>query len=161
MDIFRTLGSGSLSVTAMLDFSGKANTSIHGLGEDDTAKICPARNRVFCCDCYPMQDISHRISRITIWDITLTSQPHHSVYRQRSSPPAPYMPTPPPPQQTRNVNQCWVNVEPTSNQYWFNVLFLLGALQRQTAVTAYFSSKQLLLFAFARLDLPPLLHVYY
>ena len=37
MDIFRTLGSGSLSVTAMLDFSGKANTSIHGLGEDDTA----------------------------------------------------------------------------------------------------------------------------
>ena len=38
MDIFRTLGSESLSVTAMLDFSGKANTSIHGLGEDDTAK---------------------------------------------------------------------------------------------------------------------------
>ena len=38
MDIFRTLGSGSLSVTAMLDFSGKANTSIHGLGQDDTAK---------------------------------------------------------------------------------------------------------------------------
>ena len=37
MDIFQTLGSGSLSVTAMLDFSGKANTSIHGLGEDDTA----------------------------------------------------------------------------------------------------------------------------
>ena len=34
----RTLGSGSLSVTAMLDFSGMANTSIHGLGEDDTAK---------------------------------------------------------------------------------------------------------------------------
>ena len=37
MDIFRTLWSGSLSVAAMLDFSGKANTSIHGLGEDDTA----------------------------------------------------------------------------------------------------------------------------
>ena len=37
MNIFRTLGTGSLSVTAMLDFSGKANTSIHGLGEDDTA----------------------------------------------------------------------------------------------------------------------------
>ena len=37
MEIFRTLGSGSLLVTAMLDFSGKANTSIHGLGEDDTA----------------------------------------------------------------------------------------------------------------------------
>ena len=37
MDIFRTLGSGSLSVTAMLEFSGKAKTSIHGLGEDDTA----------------------------------------------------------------------------------------------------------------------------
>ena len=36
MDIFRTLGSGSLSVTAMLDFSGKENTSIYGLGEDDT-----------------------------------------------------------------------------------------------------------------------------
>ena len=32
--IFRTLGSGSLSVTVMLDFSGKANTSIHGLGQD-------------------------------------------------------------------------------------------------------------------------------
>ena len=40
MDIFHTLGSGSLSVTAMLDFSGKANTSIHGLGEDDTATPC-------------------------------------------------------------------------------------------------------------------------
>ena len=38
MDIFRTLGSRSLSVNAMLNFSGKANTSIHGLGEDDTAK---------------------------------------------------------------------------------------------------------------------------
>ena len=37
IDIFWTLGSGSLSVTAMLDFSGKADTSIHGLGEDDTA----------------------------------------------------------------------------------------------------------------------------
>ena len=31
MDIFLTLWSGSLSVTAMLDFSGKANTSINGL----------------------------------------------------------------------------------------------------------------------------------
>ena len=41
MDIFRTLGSGSLSVTAMLDFSGKANASIHGLGGDDTANIYP------------------------------------------------------------------------------------------------------------------------
>ena len=71
MDIFCTLGSGSLSVTAMLDFSGKARetrrglspawqastvhrrpqekpgasrsmyvcTSIHCLGEDDTAKV--------------------------------------------------------------------------------------------------------------------------
>ena len=38
MDILRTLGSGLLSVTAMLDFSGKANTSIHGLGGDDTAR---------------------------------------------------------------------------------------------------------------------------
>ena len=38
MDIFRTLGSWSLSVTAMLNFSGKANTSIHGLWEDDTAR---------------------------------------------------------------------------------------------------------------------------
>ena len=39
MDIFRTLGSVSLSVTTMLDFSGKANTSIH-----DTAMLrrhCP------------------------------------------------------------------------------------------------------------------------
>ena len=38
MDIFWTFGSGSLSVTTMLNFSGEANTSIHGLGEDDTAK---------------------------------------------------------------------------------------------------------------------------
>ena len=37
MDIVRTLGSRSLSVNAMLNFSGKANTSIHGLGEDDTS----------------------------------------------------------------------------------------------------------------------------
>ena len=36
MDIFRTLRSGSLSVTAMLDFSGEADTTlIHDLGEDD------------------------------------------------------------------------------------------------------------------------------
>ena len=27
----------------MLDFSGKANTSIHGLGEDDTARRAPAQ----------------------------------------------------------------------------------------------------------------------
>ena len=37
MDIFRTVGSGSLSVTAMLNFLGTANTLIHGLGEDATA----------------------------------------------------------------------------------------------------------------------------
>ena len=37
MDIFRTLESGTLSITAMSDFSGKANTSIHGFEEDDTA----------------------------------------------------------------------------------------------------------------------------
>ena len=37
MNIFQTPGSGSLSVTAMLDFSGKANSPIHGLGEDDLA----------------------------------------------------------------------------------------------------------------------------
>ena len=53
MDIFRTLGSGSLSVTATLHFSGKANISIHGLGEDDTASACsgacvPAV-RVYAC----------------------------------------------------------------------------------------------------------------
>ena len=36
---FSDLGSRSLSVTTMLDFSGKANTSIHGLGEDDTATL--------------------------------------------------------------------------------------------------------------------------
>ena len=44
--IFRTLaglGSGPLSVTAMLDFSGKANTSIRGLGEDDTATQSPVQ----------------------------------------------------------------------------------------------------------------------
>ena len=40
MDILLTLGSRSLSVTVILNFSGKhgrANTSIQGLGEDDTA----------------------------------------------------------------------------------------------------------------------------
>ena len=37
MDVFRTLGSRSLSITAMLYFSGKANTSINDLGGDDTA----------------------------------------------------------------------------------------------------------------------------
>ena len=42
MDIFRTLGSGTLSVTAMLDFSGKTNTSIQGLREDETATISAA-----------------------------------------------------------------------------------------------------------------------
>ena len=41
--MFRTLGSRSLSVTTMLNFSGKANTSIHGLKEDDTARLDP------CC----------------------------------------------------------------------------------------------------------------
>ena len=35
---FLDLGVGLLSVTASLDFSGKANTSIRGLGEDDTAR---------------------------------------------------------------------------------------------------------------------------
>ena len=35
---FRTLGSRSFSVTTMLIFSGRANASIHALGEDDTAK---------------------------------------------------------------------------------------------------------------------------
>ena len=41
MDIFQTLGSGLLSVTTMLDFSGRANTSMHGVREDDTAnRIC-------------------------------------------------------------------------------------------------------------------------
>ena len=35
--LIKSYASGSVSVTAMLDFSGKANTSIHGLGEDDTA----------------------------------------------------------------------------------------------------------------------------
>ena len=35
---FSDLGVGSLSVTAMLYFSGKANTSIHGLREDVTAR---------------------------------------------------------------------------------------------------------------------------
>ena len=39
MDIFRTLGSISLSVTPMLNFSGKANTSIHGVGADETATL--------------------------------------------------------------------------------------------------------------------------
>ena len=42
MVIFRPLESGSLSDTAMWDFSGKAYTSIHGLGEDDTARGSPA-----------------------------------------------------------------------------------------------------------------------
>ena len=51
MDIFRTLGSGSLSGTAMLTFSGKANTSIHGFGEDD--KLMMGQhwvNKISCID---------------------------------------------------------------------------------------------------------------
>ena len=36
---FRTLRPGSLLVTAMLYFSGKTNTSIHGLGEDVMASL--------------------------------------------------------------------------------------------------------------------------
>ena len=43
MDIYRILGSSSLSVSALLNFSGKANTSIHGLGGDDKANCRPAR----------------------------------------------------------------------------------------------------------------------
>ena len=39
--IVLTIGSGSLSVIAMLDFLGKEDTSIHGVGEDDTANIKP------------------------------------------------------------------------------------------------------------------------
>ena len=52
MNIFRTLGSGSLSVTAMLDFSGQANTSIHGFGEEDTASISMSciTITIFCGD---------------------------------------------------------------------------------------------------------------
>ena len=45
MGIFRTLGSGSFSVAAIFRVF-KANTSIHGLGEDDTATFLfplPAR----------------------------------------------------------------------------------------------------------------------
>ena len=38
---FLTLGSRSLSVTAMLLFSCEANTSIHGLEKDDTASVRP------------------------------------------------------------------------------------------------------------------------
>ena len=37
----RTMESRSRSVTAMLDFSGKTNTPIHGLGEDEAATIGP------------------------------------------------------------------------------------------------------------------------
>ena len=37
MVIFRTLGLRSISVTAMLNLWGKANTSIDGLGRHDTA----------------------------------------------------------------------------------------------------------------------------
>ena len=48
VDIFRTLVSGSLSFTAMLDFSGKANTFIHGLGKDDTATRYHADRFSFC-----------------------------------------------------------------------------------------------------------------
>ena len=42
MDIFRTLGSRSLSVSDMLHFSGKANTSIHGL--ERTTRLSSAVN---------------------------------------------------------------------------------------------------------------------
>ena len=39
MDIFPPMDLGPLSITAMFYFSGKANTSIHGLREDDTVKL--------------------------------------------------------------------------------------------------------------------------
>ena len=39
MEIFRTLGSRSLSVIAILIFSGKTHTAIHGLSEEDTATL--------------------------------------------------------------------------------------------------------------------------
>ena len=43
----------------------------------------------------------------------------------------------------------WVNINPALFKY---VVFAGNALQWQTAVTAYFSSNQLLLFAFALQD---------
>ena len=49
MNIFRTPGSKSLSVTAILknvDFSSKTNAAIHGLGEDVTARIAQHEEEV-------------------------------------------------------------------------------------------------------------------
>ena len=37
-------------VTAMLDFSGKANTSNHSLGEDDTARLALSASFEYICD---------------------------------------------------------------------------------------------------------------
>ena len=45
MEIFRTFVSRSFSVDAMFNFSGKANTSIHGLGEDDTSTSSDATSK--------------------------------------------------------------------------------------------------------------------
>ena len=43
-----------LSVTAMLDFSGKANTSIHGFGEDDTEKFDNTQKKLKLAFRYPV-----------------------------------------------------------------------------------------------------------
>ena len=50
---FRTLGLRSFSVTAMLNFSGKANTTIHGLGEDDAASLVSAASPAPSPYCWP------------------------------------------------------------------------------------------------------------
>ena len=65
--------SGSLSVTVMLGFSGKANTSIHGLGEDDTTGhrglwACP--HVLFCIGLIRFFNGAVTFCRITLTDET-------------------------------------------------------------------------------------------
>ena len=72
MDICRTLGSRSLSVTAMLRnvdfFSGKMNnvTAIHGLGEDDTARPWPAMLHFTLCKKHWTLDLIKHLNYSTV-----------------------------------------------------------------------------------------------
>ena len=102
MDIFHTLGSGSLSGNAMLDFSGKANTSTHGLAENDTA-ISPllAHCWIRCWICSHREQIKRMCfpgSRIGVYVMLfIIKYLHVGVYENYT-------------QQTKS--HCWIKVGP-------------------------------------------------
>ena len=121
---FRTLGTRSLSVTAMLSFSGKANTSIHGLGVDDTAKgwAHMQYEHVGCCGIY---------QTLKTW----RASNHGNVIKSWDSRACAGCQTRDEIQQIRNVQpmlvQCWPSIVddgPTLYQHWLNVSCLLERL---------------------------------